>query len=181
MLARRDQVAVALEHVVVADQEDRGAEEDEPDHEPLRLLARELGVDPVDEDEPDRRQQRGEREQVRVGVRQPRADEQVGDDAQAEEDGAVGERRVLDVLRARGQHGGEARHHEQRDRQQPEQLAGAGGHQPPAVPAVSSCPRSSARTRSTASSRLRHSWSSTRSRRPPGIAAAGMPLAYSSS
>ena len=97
--AGRDQVAVALQHVVVADQQDRGAEEDEPDHEPLRLLARQLRVDPVDQHEPDRRQQGGEREQVRVGVGQARADEQVRDDAQAEEDGAVGERGVLHVLR----------------------------------------------------------------------------------
>ena len=67
---RGDRVAVALEHVVVADQHDRRAEQDEPDHEPLRLLARELRVDPVDQHQAHRRQQRREREQVRVGVGQ---------------------------------------------------------------------------------------------------------------
>ena len=53
---RRDRVAVALEHVVVAQEQDRARRRTaRPDHEPLRLLARQLGVDPVDQHEPDRR------------------------------------------------------------------------------------------------------------------------------
>ena len=99
--------------------------------------------------------------------------------AEAEEHGAVCERRVAHVLAARGEHGGEARGHQQRDRQQPEQLARAGGHPPP-VPG-SRFPRSSARTRSVASSLLRQEWSSTTLRRAAGIARAGTPLAYSCS
>ena len=163
---RGDRVAVALEHAVVADEQDRGAEEREPNHEPLRLLARQLGVDPVDHHHAHRREQGGEREHVGVGVRQPRPDEQVREHAQAEEDGAVGERGVAHVLGARGQHGRKAGGHQQRHRQQPEQLARC-------VPtSADSCPRSSARTRSTASSRPRHSWSSTRSRRRVGNGAA---------
>ena len=41
-----------------------------PDHEPPGLLARERVVDPVDHHEPERGQQRAQREQVRVGVRE---------------------------------------------------------------------------------------------------------------
>ncbi len=78
----------------------------------------------------------------------------------------------LIVLGAGGQHGGEAGRHQQRHRDQPEQLAGARRHQP------DSWPRSSVRSRSSASLRLRHSWSSTRLRRVLGIAPAGTPLAY---
>ncbi len=173
---RRDRVAVALEHVVVAQEDDRGAEEGQPDHEPLRLLARQLWVDPVDLDEAERSQRRREREQVGVRVRQPRADEQVREHAEAEEDRAVGDRDVADVLAAGEQHGGEARGDQQRDRDQREQLPDArrGGHR-------SSRPCSMSSMRSTASSRPRHSWSSTRPRRLVGIAVAGTPLAYSSS
>ena len=80
---RGDRVAVALEHAVVADEQDRGAEEREPDDEPLRLLARQLGVDPVDHHHAHRREQGGEGEHVGVGVRQPRPDEQVCEHAQA--------------------------------------------------------------------------------------------------
>ena len=45
------------------------ANSDQPDDEPLRLLAREVLVDPVDHHEAEARQHRDEREQVRVGVR----------------------------------------------------------------------------------------------------------------
>ena len=48
---RGDRVAVALEHAEVAQQQDRRREQDQPDHEPLRLLARQRVVDPVDDDE----------------------------------------------------------------------------------------------------------------------------------
>ena len=172
---RRDHVAVALQHVVVAHHHDRAAEEEQPDHEPLRLLARQLGVDAVDEHQTDGGQQGGQREHVRVGLGQPGADEQVRQHAQPEEDGAVGERGVAHVLGAGGEHGGEAGCHEKRHRDESEELARSRRHQP------ESCPRSRARIRSTASSRLRHSWSSTRSRRRSGIARAGTPLGYSSS
>ena len=65
----RDRVAVALEHAEVAQEDDRRREQDEPDDEPLRLLARELLVDPVDDHEAEAREHRDEREQVRVRVR----------------------------------------------------------------------------------------------------------------
>ena len=163
--ARRDQVAVALEHVVIADRQDRGAEEGQPDHEPLGLLACQLGIDPVDQHQAHRGQERGQREHVGIGVGQPRADEEVGEHAQAEKHGAVGERRVLHVLGPGGQHRGEPRHHEERHRKEAEQLPRPRGHQPELRLAGSSWPRSSDLTRSTASSRPRHSWSSTRARR----------------
>ena len=171
---RRDRVAVALEDMVVLDHQDRDGEEGEPDHEPLGLLARQLRVDPVDQHEPDPGEGGGEREHVRVGVRDARPDEQVRQHAQAEEERAVGERGVGDVLGPRGDDRREPGRHQQRHRQEPEQLTRARGHQFP--PPASSRPRSSARTRSTASSRLRHSWSRTRARRAAGMARAGMPL-----
>src|ERR687898_705728 len=66
-----------MSSAMVADGQDCAAEEHEPDHEPLRLLARQLGVDPVDQDEPDGGKQRGEREQIGIGLGQAGADEQV--------------------------------------------------------------------------------------------------------
>ncbi len=126
---RRDRVAIALQHVMVANREDRAAEEDEPDDEPLGLLAGQLGVDPVDQHQPDGGEQGPEREEVGIGIRQARPDEEVGDDAQPQEHGAVGESRVGYVLGARCEHGGEAGGHEQRDGQEPEQLPRARRHQ----------------------------------------------------
>ena len=137
MPGRGDRVAVALEHRVVAQEHDRGHEHHQADHEPLRLLARQLGVDPVDHHQAERGQHRGQREQVRVGVGQPRADEQVREQAQPEEHQPVGQRARLDLvqrgarraaLAARQQHGGEPGADEQRNRDQAEQLARARAH-----------------------------------------------------
>ena len=91
-----DQVAVALEHVVVAQEEDRQAEQDQPEDEDRRLVEGELVVDPVDDHQPDRGQQRAEREQVRVRVGQPEAQEEVGGEAEREEVAAVDEAEVGD-------------------------------------------------------------------------------------
>ena len=52
----RDRVAVALEHAVVAYEQDHRGEGDQPDHEPLRLLARQRVVDAVDDDEAEGRE-----------------------------------------------------------------------------------------------------------------------------
>ena len=95
---RRDQVAVALEHVVVAQEQDRQAEE-------ARARATktdawfegELVVDPVDDHEPDRGEQGAEREQVRVGVGQADAEEEVRGEAEGEEVAAVDEADVGDL------------------------------------------------------------------------------------
>ena len=90
----RDRVAVALEHAEVAQEHERRREQDQPDDEPLGLLARERLVDPVDHDEPEAGEHRDEREQVRIGVRQRRADHEVPAQAQREEAGAVRQRDV---------------------------------------------------------------------------------------
>ena len=66
----RDDVAVALEdpHVLAQAMIVR-REDDEPDDEPLRLLAGEVLVEAVEHHEPEARERRDEREEVRVGVR----------------------------------------------------------------------------------------------------------------
>ena len=164
---RGDHVAVALEHPDVAQHEDREREQRDARHEPPGLLARERVVDAIDDHESDRGQQRAEREQVRIGVRQRRADEQVDREAQAEEDRAVGEARVADLRLARREHRREPGRDEQRDRDQSHQLPVASGH---------SLPLSSLRTMSAASSRERSWWSSTRRRCWADSARAGVEL-----
>ncbi len=88
-----DRVAVALEHAhaAPAQRDDRGGEEDESDDHPLRLLARQHGIDAVDHHDPDAREHGGEREQVGIGVRQRKADHQMRGQAQPEEQRPVGQ------------------------------------------------------------------------------------------
>ena len=105
----RDQVAVALEHVVVAQEDDRRRERAEAEQEDGRLLDREGLVDPVEHDEPDRRERRAQREQVRVGVRQRDPQEEVGAEADREEVAAVDQAGVRDLVRALGEDRREAR------------------------------------------------------------------------
>ena len=126
----RDRVAVALEHpVVLAQRDDRRGEDDEPDDEPLRLLAREVLVEPVEHHEPEAREHRDEREEVRVGVRQRHAQHEVRGEAQAEEERAVGQRRVRSrTVVALHEDRGEARGDEQGGGDQREELAVALGH-----------------------------------------------------
>jgi hypothetical protein len=85
---RRDRVAVALRHVVVA-QEGSSGEEEEAEHEPVGLVARPALVDPVDHHQPEGGQQRDQREEVGVGVGQADPQEDVGGQADREEVGAV--------------------------------------------------------------------------------------------
>ncbi len=149
-----DRVPVALEHPVVAQREDRRGERAEPDDEPLRLLPRELLVDPVEHDEPEARQQRHEREEVRVGVREGEPQHDVRGEAEPEEDPAVGqrERRQLlprPVLLQEDRR--EPRGDEERRGNQGEELAVPRVHRP------ASSPRSMLRIRSTASSNERSS------------------------
>ena len=158
--AGRDRVAVALEHAEVAQEDDRRREQHEPDDEPLRLLARELLVDPVDDHQPEAGEHRDEREQVRVRVGQREADHEVPGEAQAEERRAVGQRDVRELLRVLDEHRREAGGEQERGGDEREQLAVAGAH--------SSLPRSRARTRSSASSRDRSWWSVNVARRAGG-------------
>ena len=164
---RGDGVAVALEHAQVAQEQHGRAEQAEADGEPLRLLAREVGVDAVDHHEPHGPQERGQREQVRVGVGQPRAYEEVREQAPGEEEGAVDDRHVAHLLLPREQHGGEPRRHEERDGDESEELAQAQR----ARHGIRPC--SSCATRSAASSRERSSWSRMRARRGGAMEAAG--------
>ena len=158
-----DRVAVALEHAVVAQEHDRRHEQQQADDEPLRLLARELLVDAVDHHQAERGEHGREREQVRIGVGQASADEQVREDAAAEEEEPVGRRDLVGRFRPRDQDGREPRRHQERDGNQAEELTPASGeHQP------SSSPRSTCLIRSTASPLPRRRWSSTRSRRVSG-------------
>ena len=101
---RGDQVAVALEHVVVANEEDRHREQGRAGDEDRRLLQGQAVVDPEQHHEADRREQRAEREQVRVGVGQPGADEQVDAEADGEEVAAVDQAEVADLVRLDDEH-----------------------------------------------------------------------------
>jgi hypothetical protein len=73
-----DRVAVALEHVVVAQELDRQGEEDEAEDEPVGLVAGEPLVDPVDHHQAEGGQQGDQREEVRVGVGEAQAQVDVG-------------------------------------------------------------------------------------------------------
>ena len=97
---RDDRVAVALEHrhAAVAQGDDRGREQDQADHHPLRLLARQHRFDAVDHHDPEARQHGHQREQVRVGVGQRETDHQVGRQAQAQEQQPVGQRQARGVV-----------------------------------------------------------------------------------
>ena len=135
-----DRVAVALQHADAgaAQRQDRRREQHQPQHHPLRLLARQRGVDAVHHHDPHARQHRPEREQVGVGVGQREADHEVPRQAQPEEDRAVGERHAGGVVerhvRRRPRAGAllldedrrEPRRHQQGGGQQAEQLAVAG-------------------------------------------------------
>ena len=92
-----DQVPVALEHVVVVEEGDRQHEEDQADDEPVRLIAGQALVDPVEHHQPDRRQQRDEREQVGVGVGEAEAQEDVRGEADREEVGAEDQAEVVEL------------------------------------------------------------------------------------
>jgi hypothetical protein len=88
---RDDHVAVLLELAVIAEHHDRGREQDQAEHEPLRLLSSQRLIDPVHHHDPEAGQQRDQREQVGVGVRKRDTDEHVAGQTQTEEDRAVGQ------------------------------------------------------------------------------------------
>jgi hypothetical protein len=141
---RRDRVAVALEHAEVPQEDDREREEHEAEAEPAGLAQRLGLVEAVDHHEPEAGEDGHERQQVRVGVGEPDPYDEMGAHADAEEQRAVGERDVGELLGLLDEEGGEPGGHQQRGRHQREQLAVAGAH--------SIWPRSSAITRVSASS-----------------------------
>ena len=93
----RDQIAVALEGLVVAQEDDRRREEDQAEDEPVGLVAGEALVEAIEHHHPERGEQRDEREEERIGVGQPDPDDDVGGDAEGQE---VGRRRTRSGCRA---------------------------------------------------------------------------------
>jgi len=166
---QRDHVAVALEDRDVAQQDDRRGEQEEARDEPLRLLAGQRLVDPVDDDQAEARQRGNQREQVRVRVRERHAHDDMARNAEREERRAVGQRDVGQRVRALDEDRREAGRDQQRRRDQREQLAVALAHR------VLTRPSSSWRTRLMASSCERREWSSSLRLRAGGIVAATTP------
>jgi hypothetical protein len=162
-----DRVAIALEHAVVAYEQDHRHERNQAHDEPLRLLARQRVVDPVDDDEPEAREQRHQREEVRVGVGEREPQEDVRGQAQPEEDRSIGERDVAEDVLLLDEDGRKPAGQQKRGRDEAEQLAVARAHR--------SCPVSSCRTRSVASLRERSSLSSSDRRRVVGTCDATTP------
>ena len=117
-----DHVAVALELAVVPEQQDRPREQDQPEHEPLGLLARQRRVDPVDHHQAEARQHGDQGEHVRVGPRQRDPDEDVRGDAQPEKQGPVGQRDVRERVLALDEDAGESSGDQQRGGDEPDQL-----------------------------------------------------------
>ncbi len=141
-----DRVPVALDAAQVAQEDDREDENDEAADEPAGLVAGQLLVDPVDLDESHAREHRHERQQVGVGVRKRAANRDVRDQAEAEEDRTVGHRHLRRGVRVlRREHRREARGHQQRRRNQAEELAIAGPHARATVPMAPVVGRRSAR------------------------------------
>ena len=135
----RDQVAVALEHLVVAQEDDRQRKQDQADHEPGRLVAREPLVEAEEHHDAECRQQRYEWEKEGVGVGQARADHEVRREADAEEVEAVEDAEVVDLIGLDDQDRGESRGDQQRDWNQREELSAASAHGallPPAAPCL---------------------------------------------
>ena len=157
-----DRVAVALQHLVVAQELDRQREEDQPEHEPVGLVAGQAVVDPVDHHQPEGGQQRDQREEVGVGVGQADPQVDVGGEADREEVGAVDQAEVAEPGVLLGEDRGEAGGEQERDGNQGEQLPVPGGAQgTPWLFWMSSISE-------TASSRERRSWPVTASRRLAG-------------
>ena len=121
----RDQVAIALQDLVVAQEDDRQRERHQSHHEPVRLVPRQPVVEAEQHHHAERGQQRHEREQEGIGVGKPGPDHEVGRQAQPKEIEAVDEAEIPDLLGLDDQHGGESRRHQQADGDQREELAAA--------------------------------------------------------
>ena len=144
----RDRVAVALEHRdgPAPEREQRGGEQDQSQHHPLRLLAREHGVDAIHHHDSHAREHRCEREQVGVGVRDRVTDHRMRGEAQAQEQRAIRQRRARSMVERevggrvrRGVLGldedrGEAGDDEQRRGDQAQELSVARAEHRPSVP-----------------------------------------------
>jgi hypothetical protein len=137
---------------------DREREEDQPEHEPIGLVARQVVVDAVDDDQPEGGEQRHEREQVGVGVGEPDSQVDVGGDTDRQEVAAIEQAEVAKPAAALlDEHRREAGGEQQRDRQQRDQLAVAGASHWPFPPLGGNAPslRSRSSISETASARER--------------------------
>jgi hypothetical protein len=126
---RRDaqQVLEVVEDAVVAEEEDERDEDADADDDPEALPEGEARLDPVDLGEAERAQEPGERQEVRVGVRQADAQGEVRRDEEGEEEARVGERGRRDDVLARDVDRGEPRDREEADEDEVEKLPRAEG------------------------------------------------------
>ncbi len=97
-----EEVLVALEPpVVVAQREQRRGERRDSDHDPEPLAERVVRVEPVDLRDADRGQERGHRQQVRIGLRDGHPRDHVRCQVEREEEERVRERPGRDDVLAR--------------------------------------------------------------------------------
>jgi hypothetical protein len=127
--ADAEEVLVALEHaVVVAEGEHRPRERADAHDDPEALTERVVRVQPVDQRQADRGEERHHRQQVRVGVGHREARDHVRDDVEAEEEERVGQRAGRDLRLVRDVDAREADAGDQPDDDEIEELAVPRGH-----------------------------------------------------
>ena len=104
-----EQVLVLLEHAEVASQADEGkGEQPDADHDPEALLEGVVRAEAVDLGHADRGEQAGHRQEIRVGVRDGRARDEMRSEVEAEEEEGVAQRAPADERLARDVHRREA-------------------------------------------------------------------------
>ena len=154
-------VLVRLQLAVVSDQQDQGQEPAQADHDPDRLIPGQQRVQAIDLGQAHRRQERRQRQQPGIRVRQPRAQPQVRHEVERQEERGVDQRGAGDLLLARRVHAQEADAREDGDREQVPELAEARGSHGPELPALSATERALASERIVwSNSFLRVAWSS---------------------
>src|SRR3990170_2207585 len=120
---RAERVLVVVQLAVVAQDEHRGREECDRDDDPDALPQRPLGLDPVDRRQADGREERSERQEVRVSVREGDPQDDVGGEVESEEEGRVRERRGRDDRLAGDVDAGEPDGGDEPDCEQVQELA----------------------------------------------------------
>ena len=118
-----EDVLVAVEQPVVAQEDDEECERGEPDDDPEPLAQGEVGVDPVDHRQPDCGQEAAEREEERVSVREREAEDHVRRHEDGEEEGRVRERSGRDDVLTGDVDGREAGCGQQADEEEVDELA----------------------------------------------------------
>ncbi len=95
---RSEQVSVRLQPAVVADEKHHPQEPQEADDDPHGLVAGQRGAEAVDLGEAERAQERGQRQEPRVGPRQAGAHADMRQAEDAEEHPGVGQRGARDLV-----------------------------------------------------------------------------------